>query len=210
MVSHEEFRNYFTDKRIVLVGNSRSILNEKRGKFVDSHDIVVRFNMGLPFKYTEYVGERTDVWSMVMPQKDKFFFHMYNILLISRTYTLWPYHNVSKISEFLQKDEKLYILPSEICYYAHKKFHFDKNIRKCKIYPQCEYKRPTSGGYLLYYLINFTNYKSITLIGFDCIKSEWNFYTIQYSYPRWVHDQKKEEKFITGMVDENRDIKWVH
>jgi len=51
------------NKEIIFVGNSIEILQHKKGEWIDSHDIVVRFGKGMPTpdKY-ESIGQRTDIW----------------------------------------------------------------------------------------------------------------------------------------------------
>lgn len=56
-------KDYCKDKKVILVGNSVSLLNEDYGKFIDSYDVVVRIGKGVPLKrYQKNVGSRTDVW----------------------------------------------------------------------------------------------------------------------------------------------------
>ena len=45
---------------IAIVGNANSLLEKDYGKLIDSHDIVVRFNEGVPVK-PEAQGSRTDL-----------------------------------------------------------------------------------------------------------------------------------------------------
>lgn len=49
-------------KSVAIVGNGPSILDNKNGSFIDSHDIVVRFNNFSTIGYEEYTGKRTDIW----------------------------------------------------------------------------------------------------------------------------------------------------
>lgn len=46
---------------IALVGNSRSLLNNKFGKLIDQHDDVVRFNWAITKGYEEIVGGRETI-----------------------------------------------------------------------------------------------------------------------------------------------------
>ncbi len=40
---------YFRAKRVVLVGNASSLLQQNLGEFIDAHDVVIRMNLGSPF-----------------------------------------------------------------------------------------------------------------------------------------------------------------
>ena len=49
------------DKKIALVGNSSSLLDEEYGSFIDSHVQVVRFNNAITEGFEKHVGSRTDL-----------------------------------------------------------------------------------------------------------------------------------------------------
>ncbi len=56
-----EIKKNFLKNKIILVGNSKNVLESKIGKEIDKFDIVVRFN-GTPIKfYKDYIGVKTDV-----------------------------------------------------------------------------------------------------------------------------------------------------
>jgi hypothetical protein len=56
-----QLKKYFSNKKLILIGNSRDVLKKKIGNKIDKFDIVVRFN-GTPTKfYKEYIGTKTDV-----------------------------------------------------------------------------------------------------------------------------------------------------
>ena len=47
---------------IAIVGNGPSVMGDYNGKFIDSCDIVVRFNMFQTESYEDHVGSKTDIW----------------------------------------------------------------------------------------------------------------------------------------------------
>lgn len=49
---------------ILLVGNSKSLLDEEYGDFIDSHPYIVRFNNYETKGYEKNVGTKTDGWAM--------------------------------------------------------------------------------------------------------------------------------------------------
>lgn len=52
-------RNLCRDRRVILVGNGKSILEQKNGSLIDSFDVVVRFNS---FRlHPQYTGKKTSV-----------------------------------------------------------------------------------------------------------------------------------------------------
>lgn len=65
---------------VALVGNSAAILRGTAGHQIDHHDVVIRMNLGLPFRFMprvpEAIGSRTTIWATakhwpgVRPPKD--------------------------------------------------------------------------------------------------------------------------------------------
>jgi hypothetical protein len=57
-----DFLARFPDgQRVVFVGNAPSLKGEKLGKWIDNHDVVVRFNESPVLGYEVDVGARTDI-----------------------------------------------------------------------------------------------------------------------------------------------------
>lgn len=54
-------KNFQEGQRIIFVGNAPSLGGEMLGEWVDSHDVVVRFNEAPIDGYERFVGSRTDI-----------------------------------------------------------------------------------------------------------------------------------------------------
>lgn len=56
-------KDWFKNKRVVIIGGADSALKEKNGDFIDQFDVVVRINKGVEIieAQNEFVGARTDV-----------------------------------------------------------------------------------------------------------------------------------------------------
>ena len=54
------FYNPFKNKSVVIVGNSKELLNKEMGSIIDGHDIVIRLNHFKIEGYEKYTGTRTD------------------------------------------------------------------------------------------------------------------------------------------------------
>ncbi|WP_026452241.1 glycosyltransferase family 29 protein [Aequorivita capsosiphonis] len=54
---------WFSNKRIALIGGADSVLQQKHGDFIDDFDVVVRINKGVELidKQKDYVGTKTDI-----------------------------------------------------------------------------------------------------------------------------------------------------
>ena len=64
--NEKDFYNFIKNKSLIIVGPSKNLENKKMGKFIDSHDIVIRLNNSFPILYNkevshEDVGTRTDI-----------------------------------------------------------------------------------------------------------------------------------------------------
>ena len=65
----EKLNNYLKDKKVILVGPSKHLLNSNLGEFIDSFDVVIRFKWHntLPLsewkggKYVKDIGSKTDI-----------------------------------------------------------------------------------------------------------------------------------------------------
>lgn len=57
------YAEYMRDKSVALVGPAASLVGSGRGELIDSHDVVVRINLGVPVpeERTADLGRRTDV-----------------------------------------------------------------------------------------------------------------------------------------------------
>lgn len=57
-------REFVEDQSIALVGNSDRILRERPARQIDSADVVIRINLGLPgLVDPNAIGHRTDLWA---------------------------------------------------------------------------------------------------------------------------------------------------
>ena len=52
-----------TCERVIVVGNSTSVLSEELGSTIDSYDIVVRINHCVTKGYEKFIGKKIDIWS---------------------------------------------------------------------------------------------------------------------------------------------------
>ena len=51
------------DKKVIVVGNSTSILKKEYGEIIDSYDIVIRVNRCITQGYEKYIGKKIDIWA---------------------------------------------------------------------------------------------------------------------------------------------------
>tara|TARA_B100001778_G_scaffold66610_1_gene52428 strand:+ start:2484 stop:3254 length:771 start_codon:yes stop_codon:yes gene_type:complete len=51
------------DKKVIVVGNSPSILKKEYGEIIDSYDIVIRVNRCITQGYEKHIGKKIDIWA---------------------------------------------------------------------------------------------------------------------------------------------------
>ena len=52
-----------TTSRVIIIGNSPSILLHKYGEQIDSYDVVIRLNRCVTKGFEKYTGEKIDIWA---------------------------------------------------------------------------------------------------------------------------------------------------
>lgn len=58
-----DLSDYLKNKRVIIIGPSKSLLRNKNKNFIESFDVIVRVNRGIePIeKFNEYIGSKTDI-----------------------------------------------------------------------------------------------------------------------------------------------------
>ena len=58
-----KLNNYLKQKSVIIVGPSQNLIGKLKGKFIDSHDIIVRLNKcwKIPKELEKDYGSRTDI-----------------------------------------------------------------------------------------------------------------------------------------------------
>jgi hypothetical protein len=68
MATLEDLQKYSLGKKIIIVGNSSSLLSSYSGVLIDNYDIVVRINRGYQYRTTEFfskhIGTKTNILSI--------------------------------------------------------------------------------------------------------------------------------------------------
>jgi hypothetical protein len=183
-----DLKEYVKDKQIILVGNSNTLKVLKKGEFIDSYEIIIRFNLAMRYLNPEITGIKTDIWSYAMVKKH----------ICIDTYQKARYkpnvclrYGPEKIALSQKNDE---------CFIPH------PYKQECKELLELEGTRkiPSSGFVLLYFISNYCSPKSITIIGFDSFQNP-NFYTDFNSNAKFKwHDSEKESQYINSLQFSSR------
>lgn len=162
MISFEEIQNYCKDKSVIIVGNSGSLKESGKGSVIDSYDIVLRMNHGVPGKWTKDVGARTDIW---------FFSYHYRNKQLAEYNLLIPKFAISNAGETRTHDElrgKVYTFPPK------QRLEIKQSLLKVGL-PQG--KHPTTGFLCINWFLNYVKtQKKLDIVGFDFFETHLNFF----------------------------------
>lgn len=185
---NEKFTNrligYCQNKRVLILGNSVSLLNEPRGDFIDSFDVVVRLGKGIPYpELKDYLGQKTDVWALSILRADlyRYFtdvpYKVLNIAQISVYDTSKKTTSISKI--FYNSDFEIY-----------KDYFLMGDITGTKRLIKSAYgkvdinQRVSQGAITLAYFVNIIrSYKELHVYGFDFFEGK-----IRYEFEGEVNE----------------------
>lgn len=164
-------REFIKDKDIALVGNAKSIFKKRSGQKIDAHDIVVRFNKGLP-KKPGCQGKRTDILFLAY-LADKVDAEKFDAEFIIFRRGMFRKPDVSGL---IYKEKRMEAAKLKI--QEHKKDGEGSN---------------PSSGFLMIELLLDVGVKNITLYGFDWGKTKTFFNKPDYKTP---HNYRAEEEII--------------
>lgn len=155
---YKNFVKYIKGKSIVVVGNAPNILNSKMGKFIDSHDIVIRFNnYPVEYKLIEDLGYKTSVW-VLTPALDSIYYKINCIncdyILCFKSNVTYNKARVNTLNNFTQSGLRVALVPCD-------KYLWENNVRVMSL------------GLLVAELLyeNRKNINTISFVGFD-LKSQ--------------------------------------
>jgi hypothetical protein len=215
MITKEEFDNYCTDKTIIMIGNGVSMLDKDEdgnykftGDFVDSHDIVLRFNAGRPGVLKKVIGTRTDILSLNKVNRRN------HIFFPDKKYVVFPCVRLDIEPEILPIT---YHLPFDFLLEMIQSYNPGKGVAKDNI--KCPHRKkigqlvlPTTGITLLKYITDFIKFKSITIVGFDFHRTPTFFRKNRDRIAKRrkkVHDPQKQREVFTGILDKHKNITWI-
>lgn len=142
-------------KSVAIVGNAKSLFDYKFGKEIDSHDVVIRMNLGYRIINPESQGTKT------------------TILTVADTFKM----------DLIEQEKPDFKILGFICSWLVKYRRPRINGRKYFIYPKKEHdnlelkmgaRRPTSGAQMIWMTL-LSGAKQIDVYGFDFFKT-YNFY----------------------------------
>lgn len=186
LISLETIRKYCEGKSVILVGNGECILNNNsHGDIIESKDIVVRMNHGVPTTEIEKnVGHRTDLWICAFNSKPK---------QVTEYYVFNPDY-VIRLNNDMIDDELNNIT------YIWNDYHY-------KVFKDSLGVLPTTGVTALYFFNEFIKPSELNIIGFDNFEtnvfySDKDFISICKKY----HNPEFEKVWMEEYLEKNDHI----
>ncbi len=217
-------RKYVKGKKVIVVGNATSLLNEKQGRYIHNFDVVMRFGRGAPTKLTyEYIGNKTNIWTFGALRANcyKDFdtpFKIFNLvqipLYIRERYDM----GIAKVllSEEFQIYKDWFLTGTakqtrELIAAAYGKKDVTESMRM------------SQGVMMVLWMIHeIKTFKELHIIGFDCMKSVYKFdqnknkdrYAASWHLPLAkiegpggnVHTATEDEQFLIDMETQGKLI----
>lgn len=214
----DEIREFFKDKKVIIVGNSVEMMTKNNAELIDSYDIVIRLGRGIKTSAKDEiaVGKKIDVWisglfrikllqeeDIQKKLKDKL------ILLngsridvtdgwLKKTIKEYNYTPIFSDSEILEFYEKYGIINNSV-----KSFRF------------------SNGMWTIFFMLEkVKTQKSLDIIGFDFFKSlvdypvndlalipsSWHLPSVGSEV--MVHNGEFEEKLVKQYIEEKK-LNWI-
>lgn len=163
-------------QKVIVVGNSTSVLSQELGEIIDSYDVVVRVNHCPTKGYEKFIGQKINIWATTKTSiyKDNFVPEEFSNL----TY-VWHRTNKTKFKSDLPSHKKI---PEYIMY---KNNDFKKNfghLIDSNWFLKGTNQELCTG--LLAILTSTLFYKDVTIVGFTFYTEENAQKNSDYSYYR--------------------------
>ena len=178
-----EIEEFLKDKNVCLLGNSRSILKNKKN--IDRYDIICRMNRGCSQGKEEYIGKRTDILFISTKFRDNLRSNF------NAKYVIWMTKSQGLATKWIK--EKAFQNPSEDWEELKTRFPDDK--------------LPPTGILTIQFLLKYINFKSLTVYGFDFFETGTHYHNLK-RFP-W-HEGDIEKKLILKWINERKNVEIIN
>lgn len=194
LISLANFAKELENKSICLVANSSDLLNYENGEYIDSHDIVIRFNSFT--LNTLHTGQKTSIHAAIYLESYNLDIKTEYRIIISNSKRNW----VKAVNQ-LSPTSQDYILDVNWPLGLINSDDYSSN------------KVPTTGFNLILLLYNFIQYSKVSLVGFtfynDGLSSIYRHKSIVPHISK-VHNYNFEEKWINSVFLNTNNNIFIH
>lgn len=160
--------NCFEQKKsLAIIGNSPALLKMKNGKFIDSFDLVCRFNNYKINTYENYIGHKTDIYITCLIDNPDVSSEKLRNEGIKATFVTRPISSKYAYNSALGEMLKNYNLIHEFNPVFISESDFDELCLLLEIKPNSEGINPTSGITFIYALFKYFTFDKVFVSGFD-------------------------------------------
>jgi hypothetical protein len=212
----EGIKEFVSGKSVIFVGNSEMLMRPPNmGNFIDSFDVVVRFNAGMMDGHrASHLGHRTDIWVINASKRPMdhqmralrwFYPKVKQAIWISPGHLLAPYQKRTTIDISKAAYQPPYEQYESFCeqngFYTSPPKNHEKTWKN-KIpgwYRALHCPSPSAGVRAVDLFLRYVGtQKSVTLIGFDSFKKRTWYNPGGYITP---HSSELESKYLQGLHD---------
>lgn len=197
----------FSNKDVIIVGNSVELMNHNYGKVIDSYDVVVRLGKGFRTEeYIESLGTKTDVWCTGFLRAN---YHDHRLLKNAQILLNRNRMHLDSPREYDFGDKNIIELFSDEELVAiHKEYNYPKD------------RRISNGPIaLMYFTRKEKSWKSLSIIGMDCFSKSLSFKVGRAKPYSWhmpvnnadyhPHDGEVERQIILEETKNLKNFSWI-
>lgn len=187
LISAFDLRDFVQDKTICLVANSGALLESKNGAFIDSHDVVVRFNsFAIDPPHT---GTKTTIHCSIHLKDHNRDIPVSIRLIFGNVGLQWV-----KTVAGLRADAQQFVGDETLKYPLYAKDLVEERMQDAA---------PTTGYNLLRLLYLFSNFDHLHLVGFDGYRSgAYRTAEGMKEAHAGIHDSQQEDNWIRSHTSE--------
>ena len=180
--SLDEIQEFCRNKRICILGNANSVLNEK--KDIDSFDIVGRMNRGIPRGKEKFIGSRTDILFLSTHMSGENIQRAFN-----PRFVVWMTVCNRLASSWVMKNA-----------IQNPKEDWDALYKELSI-------NPTTGMMALSFILKHIDFKSLDIYGFDFFATK-TWYNTKVDNEQ-KHNGKKEKALFMNMIKDRPNVRFL-
>ena len=187
------------DKQVIVVGNAEALSKKNKSKFIDSHEIVIRFNYGTNPHRPQNLGKKIDIAIFDCIFKNYNFLDLHCAkVAVSRDFT-----RIDSYTNRCFKNERVRYGDHPRKFYGvqDKKFIWLPIWNDVETQNRIQHPVPSTGALMLNYLTH-CNCASVDVIGFDWKETPTYYHSEEQALEGSPHDFDNEKVHMLKLIEE--------